>query len=181
MKEHRQVAFDDLIAVVEDLEKRGVATNKTLGFQGGSNGGLLASVMLTQRPDLFGAIVSRVPLTDMKRYHKLLAGASWMSEYGDPENASEAAALMKYSPFHNIKAAGSGAHYPAMLFTTSTKDDRVHPAHARKMVAKLEAMGHQPLYFENIEGGHRGAADIKQAAYVESLVYSFLSQKLGLN
>ena len=178
MKEHRQVAFDDLIAVVEDLEKRGVATNKSLGFQGGSNGGLLASVMLTQRPDLFGAIVSRVPLTDMKRYHKLLAGASWMSEYGDPDKAEEAAALMKYSPFHNIKRE---AHYPAMLFTTSTKDDRVHPAHARKMVAKLEAMGHQPLYFENIEGGHRGAADIKQAAYVESLVYTFLGEKLGLN
>ena len=178
MKEHRQVAFDDLVAVVEDLEKRGVATNKSLGFMGGSNGGLLASVMLTQRPDLFGAIVSRVPLTDMKRYHKLLAGASWMSEYGDPDNASEGAALMKYSPFHNIKRE---AHYPAMLFTTSTKDDRVHPGHARKMVAKLEAMGHQPLYFENIEGGHRGAADIKQAAYVESLVYTFLGQKLGLN
>lgn len=178
MKDKRQNAFDDLIAVAEDLQKRGVATNKSLGFMGGSNGGLLASVMLTQRPDLWGAIVSRVPLTDMKRYHKLLAGASWMSEYGDPEKPEEWAWLGKYSPFQNIKP---GAAYPAMLFTTSTKDDRVHPGHARKMVAKLEAMGYQPLYFENTEGGHAGAADIRQRAHIESFVWSFLGTRLGLN
>jgi prolyl oligopeptidase len=176
MKQKRQTAFDDLAAVAEDLVKRGVTTQKTLGVMGGSNGGLLTSVMLTQRPELFGAVVSRVPLTDMKRYHKLLAGASWMSEYGDPENADEWAALAKYSPLQNVKAGT----YPPMFYTTSTKDDRVHPGHARKMVAKLEALGHKPLYYENIEGGHGGAADIKQAAYVSALVYTFLGTRLGL-
>ena len=132
--------------------------------------------MLTQRPELFGALVSKVPLTDMQRFHKLLAGASWMSEYGDPDNAEDWAALSKYSPLHNVKR---GAAYPPMFFTTSTKDDRVHPGHARKMVAKLEALGHQPLYYENIEGGHGGAADIKQRAYVDALVYTFLATRLG--
>ncbi len=176
MKHDRQNAYDDMAAVAEDLVKRGVTSAKKLGVLGASNGGLLTSVMLTQRPELFGAIVSKVPLTDMQRFHKLLAGASWMSEYGDPDNAEDWAALSKYSPLHNVKR---GAAYPPMFFTTSTKDDRVHPAHARKMVAKLEALGHQPLYYENIEGGHGGAADIKQRAYVDALVYTFLASRLG--
>jgi prolyl oligopeptidase len=154
-----------------------VTTPKMLGVTGASNGGLLTSVMLTQRPELFGAVVSKVPLTDMQRYHKLLAGASWMGEYGNPDDPDDWAALSKYSPFHNVRR---GAPYPPMFFTTSTKDDRVHPAHARKMVAKLEALGHQPLYYENIEGGHGGAADIKQRAYVNALVYTFLASRLGL-
>ncbi|MBX3187833.1 MAG: S9 family peptidase [Labilithrix sp.] len=178
MKHKRQNAYDDMIAVAEDLVKRGVTTPKTLGIMGASNGGLLTSVMLTQRPDLFGAVVSKVPLTDMQRFHKLLAGASWMSEYGDPDKPEDWSALAKYSPFHNVKR---GAAYPPMFFTTSTKDDRVHPAHARKMVAKLESLGHQPLYYENIEGGHGGAADIKQRAYVDALVYTFLASRLGLS
>lgn len=177
MKHHRQNAYDDLAAVAEDLVRRGVTTKKMLGIMGASNGGLLTSVMLTQRPELFGAVVSKVPLTDMQRYHKLLAGASWMSEYGDPDNAEDWAALSKFSPFHNVK---KDAPYPPMFFTTSTRDDRVHPGHARKMVAKLEAMGHTPLYYENIEGGHGGAADIKQRAYVDALVYTFLASRLGL-
>lgn len=177
MKHNRQNAYDDMAAVAEDLLKRGVTTTKMLGIIGASNGGLLTSVMLTQRPELFGAVVSKVPLTDMQRYHKLLAGASWMSEYGDPDDAQDWAALAKFSPFHNVK---KGAPYPPMFFTTSTKDDRVHPAHARKMVAKLEALGHKPLYYENIEGGHGGAADIKQRAYVDALVYTFLATRLGL-
>jgi prolyl oligopeptidase len=177
MKHKRQNAYDDLAAVAEDLVKRGVTTPTQLGVMGGSNGGLLTSVMLTQRPELFGAIVSRVPLTDMQRYHKLLAGASWMSEYGDPDKAEDWAALSKFSPFHNIK---KDASYPPVFYTTSTKDDRVHPAHARKMVAKLEAYGHKPIYYENIEGGHGGAADIKQRAYVDALVYTFLGTRLGL-
>lgn len=178
IKEKRQNGYDDLAAVAEDLTHRGVTTPKTLGVIGGSNGGLLTSVMLTQRPELFGAIVSMVPLTDMKRYHKLLAGASWMSEYGDPENAQDWAALAKFSPLHNTKR---GASYPPVLYTTSTKDDRVHPGHARKMVARLEAEGYKPLYYENIEGGHGGAADLKQRAYVDALVYTFLASRLGLN
>ena len=177
MRDKRQNAYDDLAAVSEDLVRRGVATSKTLGIVGASNGGLLTSVLLTQRPELFGAIVSKVPLTDMLRFHKLLAGASWMSEYGDPDKAEDRAYLAKFSPFHNVKA---GAPYPPMFFTTSTKDDRVHPGHARKMVAKLEALGHVPLYYENIEGGHGGAADIKQRAYVNALVYTFLASRLGL-
>ena len=176
-KHSRQNAYDDLVAVAEDLIHRGVATTKTLAVIGASNGGLTTSVMLTQRPDLFGAIVSKVPITDMQRYHKLLAGASWISEYGDPENPEDWAALSKYSPFHNIKR---GATYPPVFFTTSTKDDRVHPGHARKMVAKLEAMGHKPLYYENTEGGHLGAADAGQRAYIDALVYTFLRTHLNL-
>jgi prolyl oligopeptidase len=177
MKHDRQNAYDDMAAVAEDLVRRGVTTPKQLGIIGASNGGLLTSVMLTQRPELFGAVVSKVPLTDMRRYHKLLAGASWMSEYGNPDDAADWAAIARYSPLHNVK---KGAAYPPMFFTTSTKDDRVHPAHARKMVATLEALGHAPLYYENIEGGHGGAADIKQRAYVDALVYTFLATRLGL-
>ncbi len=177
MKHHRQNAYDDLAAVAEDLVRRGVTTSKQLGVMGGSNGGLLTSVMLTQRPDLFGAIVSKVPLTDMKRFHKLLTGAAWIGEYGDPDDAEDWAALAKFSPLHNVKA---GAPYPPILYTTSTKDDRVHPAHARKMVAKLEALGYKPLYYENIEGGHGGAADIKQRAYLDALTFTFLLTRLGL-
>ena len=177
MKHNRQNAYDDLQAVAEDLLKRNVTTTKQLGVKGGSNGGLLTSVMLTQRPALFGAVVSMVPLTDMRRYSKLLAGASWMSEYGDPDRPADWAFLSKFSPFQNIRP---GQPYPPVFYTTSTKDDRVHPGHARKMVAKLEAMGYQPLYYENIEGGHGGAADIKQRAYVDALVYTFLRTRLGL-
>lgn len=177
MKHDRQNAYDDMAAVAADLVKRGVTTPKKLGIVGASNGGLLTSVMLTQHPEMFGAVVSKVPLTDMQRYHKLLAGASWMSEYGNPDDPADWAALAKYSPFHNVKR---DAPYPPMFFTTSTKDDRVHPAHARKMVAKLDALGHQPLYYENIEGGHGGAADIKQRAYVDALVYTFLATRLQL-
>ena len=177
MKRNRQNAYDDLAAVAEDLLKRNVTTTKQLGVRGGSNGGLLTSVMLTQRPALFGAVVSMVPLTDMRRYHKLLAGASWMGEYGDPDKPADWAFLSKFSPLQNIKP---GQPYPPVLYTTSTKDDRVHPGHARKMVAKLEAMGYQPLYYENIEGGHGGSADIKQRAYVDALVYTFLRTRLGV-
>lgn len=178
MRRRRQNAYDDMAAVAEDLARRGVTTPAELGILGASNGGLLTAVMLTQRPELFGAVVSKVPLTDMRRFHKLLAGASWMSEYGDPDDPGDWAALSKFSPLHNVRA---GAKYPPMFFTTSTKDDRVHPAHARKMVAKLEALGHAPLYYENIEGGHGGAADIRQRAYVDALVFTFLATKLGLD
>lgn len=177
MREKKQNCFDDLAAVAEDLHRRGVSTPKTLGIIGGSNGGLLTSAMLVQRPELFGAIVSMVPLTDMRRYHKLLAGASWVGEYGNPDDPKDWAFLSAYSPFHNAKR---GAAYPPVLFTSSTRDDRVHPAHARKMVARLEALGHQPLYYENVEGGHGGAADVKQRAHLNALVYSFFGSKLGL-
>ena len=127
--------------------------------------------MYVQRPDLFGAVVCQVPLLDMKRYHLLLAGASWMAEYGDPEKPEEWAYLKNYSPYQNVRA---DEIYPTILITTSTRDDRVHPGHARKMVARLEEMGHRVHYYENIEGGHAGAADNKQRAFMQALVWEFL-------
>jgi prolyl oligopeptidase len=174
-KEHRQRAYDDFIAVAEELIARKVTSAKHLGIQGGSNGGLLMGVMLTQRPDLFGAIVCQVPLLDMRRFNKLLAGASWMDEYGDPDKPDEWKFIQKFSPYHNVRKDGK---YPRILFTTSTRDDRVHPGHARKMVARMKEQGHDVLYYENIEGGHGGAADNKQAAYMRGLAYTFLLNEL---
>ena len=175
LKRNRQRAYDDFIAVAEDLIARKVTQPKRLGIQGGSNGGLLMGVMLTQRPELWGAIVCSVPLLDMKRYHKLLAGASWMGEYGDPDDPADWAALAKFSPYQNVK---QGVHYPRVLFTTSTRDDRVHPGHARKMVARMLEQGHDVLYYENIEGGHAGAANNVQRARIVSLEYAYLTQQL---
>jgi prolyl oligopeptidase len=161
--------------VSEDLVRRKVTSTPHLGIMGGSNGGLLVGNMLTMRPDLFGAVVCRVPLLDMRRYHLLLAGASWVAEYGDPDDPDDWAFISKYSPYQNISSA---AQYPALLMTTSTRDDRVHPGHARKMTAALEAAGHDVLYYENIEGGHGGAADNKQAAFMAALTFTFLWQEL---
>jgi prolyl oligopeptidase len=175
LKTQRQRAYDDFIAVAEDLIARKVTQPRHLGIQGASNGGLLMGVMLTQRPDLWGAIVCSVPLLDMKRYHKLLAGASWMGEYGDPDDAVEWAALAKFSPYQHVR---KDEHYPRVLFTTSTRDDRVHPGHARKMVARMLEQGHDVLYFENTEGGHAGAANNEQRALVTSLEYEYLYQQL---
>lgn len=175
-KENRQRAYDDFIAVAEDLVTRKITSPKHLGIQGGSNGGLLMGVMLTQRPDLFGAIVCRVPLLDMRRFNRLLAGASWMDEYGNPEKPDEWAYLQKYSPYQNVQ---KDQKYPRTLFTTSTRDDRVHPGHARKMVARMKEQGHDVLYYENIEGGHGGAANNQQAAYMDALAYTFLWETLN--
>jgi len=177
LKHDRQRAYDDFIAVAEDLISRGVTSTPKLGIIGGSNGGLLMGVMLTERPDLFGAIVCEAPLLDMKRYHQLLAGASWMEEYGDPDQPDDWAALAKFSPYQNVKP---GVTYPRTLFTASTRDDRVHPGHARKMVARLLELGQDVLYYENIEGGHGGSADNKQAAYMSALAYTFFANQLGL-
>lgn len=176
LKEKRQNAYDDFIAVAEDLIARRVTSPRRLGIEGGSNGGLLVGVMFTQRPELFGAVVCRVPLLDMRRYHQLLAGASWMGEYGNPDRPEEWAYISRYSPYHNVRADG---RYPRVLFTTSTRDDRVHPGHARKMVAKMKSQGHDVLYYENIEGGHGGAANNRQAAYMSALGYIFLRRQLG--
>jgi prolyl oligopeptidase len=175
LKENRQRAYDDFIAIGEDLIARKVTSSKHLGIMGGSNGGLLMGVMLTQRPDLFGAIVCQVPLLDMYRYHKLLAGASWMGEYGDPDKVEEWAYISRYSPYQNMRP---DAKYPRVLFTTSTRDDRVHPGHARKMAAKMLAQGHDFLYYENIEGGHGGAANNAQQAHMNALAYTFLWKEL---
>jgi prolyl oligopeptidase len=175
-KENRQRAYDDFIAVAEHLIERKVTSPKHLGIQGGSNGGLLVGVMLTQRPDLFGAIVCQVPLLDMRRYNKLLAGASWMDEYGDPDKPEDWTYISKFSPYHNVH---NDTKYPRILFTTSTRDDRVHPGHARKMVARMKEQGHDVLYYENIEGGHGGAANNQQAAYMRALAYTFLLKQLN--
>ncbi|MDH4458598.1 MAG: prolyl oligopeptidase family serine peptidase [Nevskia sp.] len=175
LKANRQRAYDDFIAIAEDLAKRKVTSPKHLGIQGGSNGGLLMGVMLTQRPELFGAVVCQVPLLDMRRYHQLLAGASWMGEYGNPDIPEEWAWIAKYSPYQNLKP---DAKYPRVLFTTSTRDDRVHPGHARKMAARMAQQGHDVLYYENIEGGHGGAANNPQLARMGALAYAFLWQQL---
>jgi prolyl oligopeptidase len=177
LKENRQAAYDDFIAVAEDLILRNVTSPRYLGIRGGSNGGLLVGNMLTQRPDLFGAAVCAVPLLDMQRYNKLLAGASWMAEYGDPDQPDQWAFLQRYSPYHNVVPFRA---YPRTLFVTSTRDDRVHPAHARKMVARMLQQEHDVLYYENIEGGHGGAADNPQRAFMDALQFLFLQRELGL-
>ncbi len=176
MREGRHKVAEDFAAVATDLVDRGITTVGQLGAQGGSNGGLLMGIMLTKYPDKFGALVCNVPLLDMKRYHLLLAGASWVAEYGDPDNPSDWQFISEYSPYQNISATRK---YPPVLFTTSTRDDRVHPGHARKMVAALGAAGHQIWYYENIEGGHAGAADNEQLAFKSALSYSFLHRMLA--
>jgi prolyl oligopeptidase len=173
---NKQRSYDDFAAVAEDLIARKVTSAKHLGIQGGSNGGLLVGAVMLQRPELFAAVVCQVPLLDMQRYHKLLAGASWIAEYGDPDKPEEWAWISRYSPYQNVLA---GMTLPKVLFTTSTRDDRVHPGHARKMAARMLAQGHAPLYFENIEGGHAGAADNRQKADMLALEFAFLWQQLA--
>ncbi|MGX4641274.1 prolyl oligopeptidase family serine peptidase [Massilia sp. SYSU DXS3249] len=175
LKEQRQKAFDDFLAVAKDLIRRKISSPRHLGIMGGSNGGLLVGAALTQRPDLFNAVVCQVPLLDMRRYHKLLAGASWMGEYGDPDDPKQWEFIGKYSPYQNVF---KDKHYPRVLFTTSTRDDRVHPGHARKMAALMGDQGHDVLYWENTEGGHAGAANNTQQARMWALTYSFLRKQL---
>jgi prolyl oligopeptidase len=175
LKANRNKAYEDFAAVARDLIERKVTSPKHLGTQGGSNGGLLMGNMLTTYPELFGAIVVQVPLLDMLRYHKLLAGASWVGEYGNPDDPEEAKFLRRYSAYHNMS---KDKDYPRTLFTTSTRDDRVHPGHARKMMALMMEQGHDALYYENIEGGHGGAANNEQAAFMTALAYSFLWKTL---
>ncbi|MEV6137275.1 prolyl oligopeptidase family serine peptidase [Nocardia sp. NPDC051990] len=174
-KANRHKVYEDFSSIAKDLVARGITTHEQLGAVGGSNGGLLMGVMLTRYPELFGAIVCQVPLLDMQRYHLLLAGASWMAEYGDPDKPEEWEYISKYSPYQNVRADAS---YPPILLTTSTRDDRVHPGHARKMAALLEEQGHTVWYHENIEGGHGGAADNKQSAFQAGLIYEFFTQTL---
>lgn len=177
LKENRQRAYDDFLAVAEWLVDHGLTSPEHLGIQGGSNGGLLVGAAMTQRPDLFNAVVAQVPLLDMRRYHKLLAGASWMAEYGDPDNPDDWAYIREYSPYQNVEA---DVQYPRALFTTTTRDDRVHPGHARKMAAKMTEMGHDVLYFENTEGGHGAGVTPAQRAKMYALVYAYLWTQLGV-
>jgi prolyl oligopeptidase len=175
LKENRHRAYEDFVAVAEDLVRRGITSPRRLGIMGGSNGGLLMGNMLTMRPDLFGAIVCQVPLLDMRRFNKLLAGASWMGEYGDPDKPEEWTFIRGFSPYHNV---ARDRDYPPILITTSTRDDRVHPGHARKMTARLEEYGKPVLSYENIEGGHGGAADNRQKAFMDALGWTFLDREL---
>lgn len=176
---NKQNSYDDFAAVAQDLIARKITRPQRLGIKGGSNGGLLVGAVMMQRPELFNAVVCQVPLLDMRRYHRLLAGASWMAEYGDPGQALDWGWISRYSPYHQVRQASAGARYPRVLFTTSTRDDRVHPGHARKMAARMQEHGHDLLYWENLEGGHGGAADNQQRAQMMALEYSFLWQQLG--
>jgi len=175
LKTNRQRVYDDFQAVAEDIIARKITSPRRLGIMGGSNGGLLMGVQLTQRPDLWNAVVVQVPLLDMQRFHLLLAGASWQGEYGRPDDAAEGTFLKTISPYHNMR---DGVAYPEPFFVTSTKDDRVHPGHARKMAALLEDMGLPYLYYENIDGGHSAAANLKETAKRNALEYTYLMQKL---
>lgn len=175
LKENRLRAYEDFAAVAEDLIQRGITSPKHLGIQGGSNGGLLVGNMTVLYPELFGAVVCQVPLLDMRRYNQLLAGASWMAEYGNPDDPAQWEFIRRFSPYHNVKP---DVKYPPVLFTTSTRDDRVHPGHARKMFALMQSMGHPVYYYENIEGGHGGAANNAQSAYMNALAYTFLKKTL---
>ncbi len=178
LKENRHKAYEDFAAVARHLVETGVTDASHLGIQGGSNGGLLTGNMLALYPELFGAVVIQVPLLDMKRYSHLLAGASWMAEYGDPDVPEEWEYIRTFSPYHLLDGAKT---YPPVLLTTSTKDDRVHPGHARKMAALLAATGKDVTYYENIEGGHGGAANNAQSAHLSAFAWTFLRERLGMD
>ncbi|MBI3565709.1 MAG: S9 family peptidase [Elusimicrobia bacterium] len=175
LKTNRQKAFDDFEAVAADLAATKETRPGKLAIQGGSNGGLLVSTVLTQRPELFGAVLCEVPLTDMLRFHTLLAGNSWVDEYGSVDDPATAPVLRGYSPYQNVKAA---PRYPRTLVYTSTKDDRVHPGHARKFASALEDAGQPVLYYENVEGGHSAAANLEQRVKRYSIEYVFLLREL---
>jgi prolyl oligopeptidase len=171
MKAEKQNVFNDFFAVAEDMIARKITSPKKLAAQGGSNGGLLMGAAITPRPDLFGAINCNSPLLDMLRYTKLPPGASWISEYGDPDMPRDREIIEQYSPYQLVEKE---TNYPPVFFVTSTADDRVHPGHARKMAAKMLNMGHNVLFYENMEGGHAAAADNTQRAKMVSLEYLFL-------
>ncbi|HEY3638749.1 MAG TPA: prolyl oligopeptidase family serine peptidase [Rhizomicrobium sp.] len=177
LKTNRQKAFDDFEAVASDLEHRGFATAKQVGSVGASNGGLLVSTTMVQRPDLFGAVVCQRPLIDMLRYTHYGAGASWIDEYGDPADAAMRAMILKYSPYENLKV---DTNYPPVLFITETSDDRVTPVFARMMAAKMEAMHQNVSFYESLEGGHGPGATHQEEAQMWALSYVYLGQKLGL-
>ena len=177
LKGNRQRAFDDFAAVAADLAVRRITSAKNLGIYGRSNGGVLTSVTMTQRPDLIGGAVIESPLVDMMRYHLLPPGASWMGEYGDPRIAAEAAFIAAYSAYQNLKP---GQKYPEVYITTNTRDDRVHPGHARKFAARLQAMGYPALYFENTQGGHSNDSDPVMNAERWARHYVYLARTLGM-
>jgi len=172
----KRLSHDDFAAVADDLVKRGVTVPGRIAAEGGSNGGHLIANMLTRYPERFGALFCTIPLIDMRRYSKLLAGASWMAEYGDPDKPEDWAFLSKMSAYHTARR---DAEYPPILIATARKDDRVHPGHARKMVAKLKAMGHEAWLYEPPAGGHGYGKDNAERAAFTALGYAFLREKIG--
>lgn len=176
LKANRLLAFEDFEAVAEDLIRLRITSAGRLGIEGRSNGGLLTLATMVRRPDLYGAVISGAPLADMQRYHEMLAGASWIAEYGDPRIPAEWAFIREYSPYQNFRA---GEAYPPLFVYASTRDDRVHPGHARKTVARLQDLGHEVWYFENVEGGHGGSSTNEQLAYRIALSYAHLWRELG--
>jgi len=176
LREKRQNSFDDLEAVARDLIRTGVARKDGIAISGRSNGGVLTGAAITQHPDLYRAAIIGSPLFDMQRYHKLLAGASWIDEYGDPDKPADWAFMRKYSPYQNVK---QGVRYPATFFYLSTKDDRVHPGHARKAAAKLQDYGNRVYYHEYLEGGHSVGADKSEDAVRAALLWAFLTREVG--
>lgn len=176
LRENRQRSFDDLHAIAEDLIRTRVTARGQIGISGRSNGGILVGAAANQRPDLYAAVVSGSPLTDMRRYSKLLAGASWMGEYGDPDVPADWAFMRLYSPYQNLRAA---PHYPATFYYSSTLDDRVHPGHARKMAARHAALGQRFYFREYREGGHSVGADRPEDAVRAALLFAFLTRELG--
>lgn len=176
LKANRPRVFEDFEAVAEHLIRTGVTASHRLGIEGRSNGGLLTLATMVRRPELYGAVISGAPLADMKRYHEMLAGASWVAEYGDPRRPDEWAFLREYSPYQNFSPS---ADYPPLFVYASTRDDRVHPGHARKTVARLQEQGHEVLYWENVEGGHGGSSTNEQLAYRIALSYAHLWKALG--
>jgi prolyl oligopeptidase len=176
MRENHIRNFEDFSAVARDLIARNVTSPRHLGIMGGSQGGLLVGGTFALYPDLFNAVVCQVPLLDMQRYNKLLAGASWMEEYGNPDKPEDWAYIQTWSPYHLVK---KDAKYPKVFFWTTTRDDRVHPGHARKMVAKMTDMGHPVYYYENIEGGHGSGSTNAQRAQIAALQYGYLWKMLG--
>ncbi|WP_122466227.1 prolyl oligopeptidase family serine peptidase [Brevundimonas lutea] len=175
LQENRQRAHEDFQAVAEDVIRRGVTSQPHLGIMGGSQGGLFMGAMLTQRPDLINAAVIQVPLFDMLRFHKLLAGASWIAEYGNPDIPEERAWIEEYSPYQRLSAE---ADYPEVFIHTSTKDDRVHPGHARKAAARMIEQGHEVLFYENTDGGHAAGANLRETARRLALEYTYLTRRL---
>ncbi len=172
----KKLSHDDFAAVAADLVRRGVTTPKRIAAQGGSNGGILITNMLVRYPERFGALFCTIPLIDMRRYTKLLAGASWIAEYGDPDKPEEWEWLKTYSAYHNAKP---GQSYPPILIATTRRDDRVHPGHARKMAAKLQAMGYEAWFYEPAAGGHGYGKDNKERAGFQVLGFQFLKEKIG--
>jgi prolyl oligopeptidase len=176
LREKRQNSFNDLEAVARDLIRTGVARKDGVAISGRSNGGVLTGAAITQHPDLYRAAIIGSPLFDMKVYSHLSAGASWIDEYGDPDKPADWAFMRLYSPYQNIKP---DVRYPATFFYLSTKDDRVHPGHARKGAAKLMATGSPVYYHEYLEGGHSVGADREEDARRAALLWAFLQKELA--